>query len=204
MLPAPCRKLDTTQKCRAASPLPDGRIRAYGWRRAADCAPYQLCATAPRRSKIGRDVLDCGGRASVSARRHRFRFGWRVYFHVVRCLVHAEPRSAAGSDEAAPSDAEFTAPQKGARRSNCFVAAPVLQAQDGTLHISLDGFASSKPDHWLGWRSSARRMLPGIWMAARSGLRAPPTLRHCASAVKNWASGFFDGTANAGPPPKSN
>jgi len=48
---------------------------------------------------------------------HRFRFDWRDDFRVVQSSVQAEPRTAASSNPASPSNAEFTSLQSGARRS---------------------------------------------------------------------------------------
>jgi len=54
---------------------------------------------------------------------HRFRFDWRDDFRVVQSSVQAEPRTAASSDPASPSNAEFTSHQSAARQSTAFVAA---------------------------------------------------------------------------------
>ena len=64
----------------AGGPLPAGCFRPYGWRRAADCAPYQLCATAPRRLRIGRAAF-----STVPQMRDRHQKATKTSVNVLRC-----------------------------------------------------------------------------------------------------------------------
>jgi len=64
----------------AGGPLPARCFRAYGSRRAADCAPYQLCATAPRRLRIGRAAFP-----TVPQMRDRHQKATKTSVNVLRC-----------------------------------------------------------------------------------------------------------------------
>ena len=80
-----------------------------------DCAPYLTLYSSA--VKDWKEVF--GARCSSTA----FGLIGRDDFRVVQSSVQAEPRTAASSDPASPSNAEFTSLQSGARQPAAFVAA---------------------------------------------------------------------------------